>query len=83
MKRLNKEEVKNYQLGILDTVTEFCEKNQIQYWLDCGTLLGSIRHKAIFHGMMILTLGCYARILIDLCTNLIKKTIATNLLVMN
>lgn len=45
MKRLNEEEVKNYQLGILDTVTEFCEKNKIQYWLDCGTLLGSIRHK--------------------------------------
>ena len=45
MKQLNEEEVKIYQLGILNTVADFCEKNQIQYWLDCGTLLGAIRHK--------------------------------------
>ena len=45
MKQLNKEEVKVYQLGILNMVVEFCEKNKIQYWLDCGTLLGAIRHK--------------------------------------
>lgn len=83
MKRLNKEEVKNYQLGILDTVTEFCEKNQINTGWIVGHCLVQFVIKAIFHGMMILTSGCYARILIDLCTNLIKKTIATNLLVMN
>ena len=45
MKRLNEEEVKIYQLGILNTVADFCEKNKIQYWLDTGTLLGAIRHK--------------------------------------
>mgnify|MGYP002673247129 FL=1 len=45
MKRLNEEEVKFYQLGILNTVADFCEKNQIRYWLDSGTLLGAIRHK--------------------------------------
>ena len=45
MKRLNEEEVKFYQLGILNTVADFCEKNQIQYWLNSGTLLGAIRHK--------------------------------------
>ena len=45
MKRLNEEEVKIYQLGILNTVTDFCEKNKIKYWLDSGTLLGAIRHK--------------------------------------
>lgn len=45
MKQLNEEEVKIYQLGILNTVADFCEKNQIRYWLDSGTLLGAIRHK--------------------------------------
>lgn len=56
MKQLNEEEVKIYQLGILNTVADFCEKNQIQYWLDCGTLLG----------MMILILECCGQILTDL-----------------
>lgn len=30
MKQLNEEEVKIYQLGILNTVTDFCEKKQNQ-----------------------------------------------------
>lgn len=30
---------------ILDYVVEFCDKNNIEYWLDWGTLLGCIRHK--------------------------------------
>lgn len=39
------EELKRIQLEILDNVANFCEKNKINYWLDCGTLLGAIRHK--------------------------------------
>lgn len=45
MKRLNTDEVKTIQVTILDIVSDFCEKNQIKYWLDTGTLLGAIRHK--------------------------------------
>lgn len=32
-------------MQILDKVSEFCEQNNIKYWIDCGTLLGAIRHK--------------------------------------
>ena len=44
MKRIFGEEVKQYQLEILDYVAQFCENNGIRYWLDSGTLLGAIRH---------------------------------------
>lgn len=39
------EELKKIQTGILQKVADFCEKNSIRYWIDCGTLLGAIRHK--------------------------------------
>ena len=45
MKRINGEELKAIQLEILDAVADFCDKNGISYWIDCGTLLGAIRHK--------------------------------------
>ena len=45
MKELTIEELKQYQLGILKVVAEYCEGNEIKYWLDCGTLLGAVRHK--------------------------------------
>ena len=46
MKRVKLEidEVKQIQLEILDVVADFCSRNQIQYWIDSGTLLGAIRH---------------------------------------
>lgn len=44
-KKIDKEELKKIQIQILDNVANFCEKNNIQYWIDTGTLLGAVRHK--------------------------------------
>ena len=45
MKQIFGDDLKKIQLEILDTVAAFCEENGIRYWIDCGTLLGAIRHK--------------------------------------
>ena len=45
MKEINLNELKKIQMEILDNVDSFCKKNKIKYWIDCGTLLGAIRHK--------------------------------------
>ena len=29
---------------ILDFAVKICEENNLEYWLDCGTLLGAVRH---------------------------------------
>ena len=43
-KELDKNEIKNIALQILKNVSFFCEKNNITYYLACGTLLGSIKY---------------------------------------
>ena len=45
MKKIDLEELKKIQLEILDYVVKFCKENKINYWIDCGTLLGAVRHK--------------------------------------
>ena len=45
MRPILRDELKQRQLEILDAVATFCEENEIAYWIDCGTLLGAIRHK--------------------------------------
>lgn len=45
LKRIQQDELRKIQIEILDVVSAFCEKNNIHYWVDCGTLLGAIRHK--------------------------------------
>lgn len=42
---LNFNELRTIQKQILDFVVSFCDKNNINYFLDSGTLLGAIRHK--------------------------------------
>lgn len=37
--------LKQEELKILDYVTEICEKNNLKYFLDFGTLIGAIRHE--------------------------------------
>ena len=45
MRPILRDELQQRQLEILDAVATFCEENEIAYWIDCGTLLGAIRHK--------------------------------------
>ena len=39
------EDVQNCNLEILDTFIDFCEKHNLAYYADSGTLLGAVRHK--------------------------------------
>ena len=45
MKKINTEELKKVQLEILKYVAKFCDENNINYFLDSGTLIGAVRHK--------------------------------------
>lgn len=39
------EEMRKIQVEMMDTFVEFCEKNNLTYYLSGGTLLGAARHK--------------------------------------
>lgn len=45
MRELCLQEIREYQIAILDYVTEICKKNSLKFSLDSGTLIGAIRHK--------------------------------------
>ena len=45
MKKIDIDDLKKIQLEILNYIDDFCKKNDINYWLDSGTLLGAVRHK--------------------------------------
>ena len=45
MHQLSVDELKTIQLEILDAAAKFCDEHNIKYWLDCGTMLGAVRHK--------------------------------------
>lgn len=45
MKPISAQELKKIQLDILKRVADFCDNNDITYFLAFGTLIGAIRHK--------------------------------------
>ena len=45
MKELSLEEIKQVELEILHYIDKVCKENGITYYLDCGTLLGAVRHQ--------------------------------------
>lgn len=59
MQYLEKKEIKEIQLALLDYIDETCKKHDIPYFLSYGTMLGAIRHK----GMMILIFPFIVRIM--------------------
>ena len=58
-------ELRNIQIectNLLKSFDKICKENNLEYWLDSGTLLGAYRHKVLFLGMTILILACYEKI---------------------
>ncbi len=45
MKKINTEDFKRIQLGIVSHIDDFCKKHDIKYFVCGGTLIGAIRHK--------------------------------------
>lgn len=45
MRKITIEEAKKIQLEILDYINSFCNKNDIKFFINYGTLLGAVRHK--------------------------------------
>lgn len=45
MEYMTLEEIRKTEIEILDVIAKFCDERKINYWIDCGTLLGAIRHK--------------------------------------
>ena len=41
---INLEKLRNVQLEILDHFKDFCDKNNLRFYLSCGTTLGAARH---------------------------------------
>lgn len=39
------EQIRDIQMGILDSIIKCCEENGLRYYLSGGTLLGAVRHK--------------------------------------
>lgn len=43
--KLSKKDIQKIQLDILLYIDKFCKKNNIEYFMNYGTLLGAVRHK--------------------------------------
>ena len=53
MKKISSDEIKRIELEILKEFDKLCKKNNLYYVMCGGTLLGAVRHKDLFRGMMI------------------------------
>lgn len=51
--------------SILKDVKKICDKHNIRYFLDAGTLIGQLDIKVLYHGMTILILECLEKIIIN------------------
>ena len=45
MRKLELQEIKTIEIDILKAFVEFCDKNNLKYYISYGTLLGAVRHK--------------------------------------
>lgn len=45
MSNSNLRETQLFELQMLSDITDLCDRNNIKYYLCCGTLLGAVRHK--------------------------------------
>ncbi|MCR4633457.1 MAG: LicD family protein [Erysipelotrichaceae bacterium] len=45
MEKLSLDEVRKVSLDILIDIADYCERNDLRYFLSVGTLLGAVRHK--------------------------------------
>ena len=51
-KALGITEVQRISLKVLIEIDSICREKGLDYTLAYGTLIGAIRHKVLFHGMM-------------------------------
>ncbi len=54
-KKTKQQELWDVQLDILNVIDQTCRKNRLNYSLYTGILLGAVRNKGLFHGVMIRT----------------------------
>ena len=45
MEKMSLKDIQKTSLEVLIDIRDFCEKNNLRYYLACGTLLGAVRHK--------------------------------------
>ena len=64
-RKLSHEEIQDRLFEMMCSFDSFCKKNDIEYYLTYGTLIGAVRHGGLYHGMMMLTYLFRVRIMKD------------------